>query len=280
VIPRLLPFFLALSVHATDPPAILGVLEQVPAHFSGEPSSRAVRVVFQKQHNEWQPFPNSCEDRACLKTITAKFPPAVTWTLTLSGRNLGQLTASTPNDFEYYSSIGLQKITSKLPVIPSNRPLIANSQPYFKDPDAWKPSSPTPAAAASARHMFRSKFPKVSNCSTQDTNSAKPWQYRDADLKLNKSYSSNKGWSAVQIQLTGYRCDGPQDEPFLDQWFAVSPRGEPIFLGEGLSLVDSGDYANEGNSEVIFAIGRSNEGGYELFYDDFQAHAIFQFSYH
>jgi hypothetical protein len=33
-------------------------------------------------------------------------------------------------------------------------------------------------------------------------------------------------------------------------------------------------------SELVFAIDRANEGGYELFYDDFKKHTVFQFYYH
>jgi hypothetical protein len=138
----------------------------------------------------------------------------------------------------------------------------------------------SPEVAAALRNAFRKKFPKVSNCTTQNDTAAKPWPYRDADIKLSKAYSSNKGWSAVQLLLTGYRCEGPQDDPFIEQWFAVTPRGETTLLGDGMWLVDAGDYDNDGKSEVVFAIDRYNEGGYELFYDDFKGHAVFQFSYH
>jgi hypothetical protein len=285
----------ALTARASDT-ITLGVLEEIPSRYVGESPSRAVRVVFHKQGREWQPFPSDCPDQACLKTIASKYPPTATWTIAISGRNLGQLTAATPKEFEYYSSVGLQNITSNDPVptigkrsadfagflaTPVLRPLIADSQPYYKDPDSWKPSSPSPELAASMRLAFRKKFPKVSNCSPRDGSTAKPWPYRDADIKINKAYASNKGWSAVQLLLTGRnRCEGPIDDPFIDQWFAVTPHGETIFLGQDMWLVDAGDYDNDGKSKLVFAINRYNQGGYELFYDDFKSHAAFHFSYH
>jgi hypothetical protein len=58
------------------------------------------------------------------------------------------------------------------------------------------------------------------------------------------------------------------------------PDGQTTFLGNGMQLVDAGDYDNDGKSELVFAIDRANEGGYELYYDDFKRHAVFQFSYH
>jgi hypothetical protein len=44
-------------------------------------------------------------------------------------------------------------------------------------------------------------------------------------------------------------------------------------------LVDAGDYDNDGKSELVFAIDCANEGGYELFYDDFKKHVL-QFYYY
>ena len=56
--------------------------------------------------------------------------------------------------------------------------------------------------------------------------------------------------------------------------------GTSQFLDNGISLVDAGDYDSDGQSELVFAISRYNRGGYELYYDGFRRHAVFQFSYH
>lgn len=250
------------TVSASEPQIVLGVLEQNPA---------AVRVAFQKNGSEWKPFPSDCPDQACLKTITAEYPPAVTWTIAFSGRAIGQVTAITPKDFELYSAIGLQKIAGKVPSA-GKRPVIANSQPFASDPDSWKPSNSE--LTPTLRAAFRKKFPNASDCE------GKPSPYRDADIKLKKVYSSNKSFSAVQLTLTGNRCEGPPDDPFIDQWFAVTSHGETIYLGQGMSLIDAGDYDNDGKSELVFAIDRYNQGGYELFYNGFQGHAVFQYSHH
>jgi hypothetical protein len=277
---RLLAIFVALGAYASESAIMLGILEQIPGRSVGEPSFRAVRVVFQKKGREWQPFPSACSDQACLETITSEYPPIVTWTIAFSGKSVGQVTAVTPKDFEYYSAIGLQNITSKEPVPAIAKKLVADSQPYYKDSDSWKPSHPSSEVAASLRLAFRKKFPKVSNCVGHDDENPKPWQYRDGDIKLNKAYSSVHNRSIVQVLLTGNRCDTPPDEPFIDQWFAVMPSGQTILLGDGMQLVDAGDYDNDGKSELVFAIDRANEGGYVLFYDDFKGHAAYQFSYH
>lgn len=273
--PRRLLVLLALSVYASEPAITLGVLEEIPGRYLGEPAHRAVRVVFQKLGPEWQPF-------------SSDHPLPVAWTIAFSGRNLGQLTVAN-------STGGLQNVTSQQPVPTIGkrsaefsgflgtlvlRPLIANSQPYFKDPDYWRPSHASPEVTASARRAFRKKFPTVTNCLSRDLETLKLWQYRDADIKLNKAYSSSSNWSVVEVLLTGNHCLEIPDDWFTGQWFAVAPNGETIFLSAGMRLVDAGDYDNDGKSELVFAIERYNQGGYELFYDDFKGHAVFEFSYH
>jgi hypothetical protein len=285
---------LAFTAYSAEPKIILGVLEEIPGHSADQSASRGVRVLFKKDGRDWKPFPSSCDDEACLKAIASKYPSAMTWTITFSGRNLGQVTAATPKTFEFFSDIGVQQITSKGPApavgkrsaefggflqSPVLRPLVAASQPNFKDPELWKPSNPSAAVAALLRQEFRKQFPKVMNC-TQDGGNEKPWPYRDADIKLTKVYSSQRNWSVVQITLERDHCDGPPGDPFVGQWFAITPGGKSIFIGAGMWLVDAGDYDNDGASELVFAINRYDQGGYELFYDDFKGHAVFQFSYH
>lgn len=263
-------WLIAFTLLAEDPKIILGVLEETPGHYVGQPASRGVRVVFQKNGPEWQPF--ASEDS-----------PTIKWTVAYSGRSLGQVMGT---------GAGVQKVTGPVPTVgkrsaefagflgvPIVRPLMADSQPFFKDPDSWKPSRASAGMAASARAEFREKNPSVSNCATPE-GEAKPWTYRDADLKIARAYSSVRHWSVVELLLDRYRCEGPIDDAFASQWFAVSPGGEVKFIGQGMWLVDAGDYDNDGKSEIVFSIDRYDEGGYELFYDDFKGHAVLTFSYH
>jgi len=53
----------------------------------------------------------------------------------------------------------------------------------------------------------------------------------------------------------------------------------PISIRE-CGLVDAGDYDNDGKSELVFSIDRENEGGYQIWYDNFTKHATFKFHYH
>ena len=277
-----------LSAYAAEPDVILGVLEEIPGHYAGEPLSRVVRVAFQKDGREWKAFPASCPDQECLRTIASKFPAKMTWNISFSGRGLGPVAGTSVKEFEFYSDIGIEKLEGPAPSIgkrsaefggflgsPVLRPLIANSQPLYKDPDLWRPSQVSVQADSSLRLAFRKKFPDMSSCKT-----GKPWKYRDADIGIRKTYSSSNGWRVAQLQLPMSDCEGPPDDAFLDQWFAVSPQHEVMFLGSGMWLVDAGDYDGDGASELVFAIDRYNEGGYKLFYDGFKGHAVFAFGYH
>ena len=130
------------------------------------------------------------------------------------------------------------------------------------------------------RQQFRKKFPTVSNCANPNENVDKPWLYRDEDIRILKAYSSKDAWTVARVQLEEYRCDGPADDPFVDQWFAVSPEHGAKFIGSAMWLVDAGDYDNDGRSEIVFSIDDNNSGGYKLLYDDFKKHSTFEFSYH
>lgn len=280
---------------------IVGVLEDVPGAYAGQSDFRVVRAVFQKVGDDWKPFPNDCRDTDCLTAVTRSYPAEVTWTIAFDGRNLGRVRATTPKSFEFYSSIGFEDIVSKTPVptirkrsmeysgfleSPVYRPLIAVSQPNFQDPQQWKRITIQPEVAMSLRQEFRNRFPNVSNCRNPDENSLRPWPYTDVDVKFRKAYRSNDNKIVSSVQLDPWRCDGPVDAPgdnggpFDLQWFLVNPGGKTSFVGSGMWLLDAGDYDADGKSELIFVIDGYDLGGYEIFYDDFAKHAVFNFSYH
>jgi hypothetical protein len=275
---------------------VLGVPEDVPGKYQGESDSRRVRVVFEKDGDSWKALP-TCPDQDCLKTIPSEYPPEMTWTIAFDGKNLGQINSRTPTAYDFYSDVGLQDITSTGPIptvgtklaefagfgslgTPLDRPLLANSQPYFRDPEVWKPAHLSTALVAALHQQFRKRFPNVKNCASPEENIAKPWPYGEQDIEMVTPYSSKNNWSVAELRLKGYRCDGPSDDPFDGQWFVINPEGYISFLGQDMWLVDAGDYDNDGKSEVVFAIDGYNRGGYELFYDDFKKHVAFEFGYH
>ncbi len=276
---------------------ILGVLEDYPGKSPNQSDIQFVRVVFEKNAGDWHPFPTKTKSYHDLPSLTSSYPKEVTWTIAFDGRNLGRITSQPPQQYRYYSEIGMEYITSHGPVPTvgkksadysgsmSNtqvyRPLVAISQPNFADPDQWKRSQLSPEQIAAARQQFRNKFPKASNCKNPEENILRLWKYRDEDIHVTKAYSSKDGSSLIELNLTSYACDGPYDGTgFIGQWYVIEPPGVVRFLGTDMWLVDAGDYDNDGKSEVLFSIDGYNEGGYRLFYQNFNKSAEFVFYYH
>jgi len=287
----------AAVANAEAQTSTLGVLEDVPGVYFGEPNFRSVRIVFQTDGNSWRAFRSDCPDQNCLKTITSEYPSDVTWNVTFNGRNLGQITGHTPKEFKFYAHVGQQEIVSggDVPTVGRRsaefsgfighkvyRPLVANSQAYFLDPDSWEPSQISTAIGGLLRQEFRRKFPKLCRISKKDETKLEPFLYRNQDIKLVKAYGSKQGWRLARLHLeeavdckdteAGFEIDDP--------WFVVDSRQLVRYLDSGMWLVDTGDYDNDGRSEVVFSIDRENRGGYKLFYDDFKKRAVFEFSYH
>jgi hypothetical protein len=201
----------------------------------------------------------------------------VNWTVSFDGKQVGHVVSKTPPSFDFYSTVGQQNIVGSTapPTIgkPSAdfagflgesvyRPLVAVSEPNYRDPEDWKQTQPSTDSMAAVRKAFRSRFPKATNCSQQDIEHEKPWPYTDANTVVSKAYSSNRHWLIAEVVLSGDECDGPPDEAFSSPWFVITPEQQVRFLGSNMWLVDAGDYDNEGKSELVFSIDDYNRGGY------------------
>ena len=292
-------FLLGLTAFANSRPVaenpILGILEDLPGNYVGQSDVRAVRIVFRKRGSNWQAFPSECADEKCLKTLSLSYPSEIIWAITFRGKKLGNISARTRRTFDFYSDVGLQDIVSAGPVPTvgrkSNkynavlgsavyRPLVATSGSFNGDPDSWQ-ATPLPAdLISSVRNEFRREFPRITNCKNPDENIAKPRIYADRNIAFKHVYSSRQHWFLAQTQLLPNRCDGPPGDQFIDQWFVITPRKEIHSIGEGMSLIDAGDYDNDGKSEIVFSIAGQDTSGYKIFYDDFKKHATFEFTYH
>ncbi|HUA14912.1 MAG TPA: hypothetical protein VMG31_06420 [Verrucomicrobiae bacterium] len=275
---------------------ILGVLEESKGHYAGEPNYRDVRVIFQKTGDVWQPFPSNCDNQACLKSLTSTYPDETTWTIAFDGKNLGQVASHAPSDFRWYSDIGQQAIISANPVPTVGtrsaefggyteasvyRPLVANSKPYFADPEQWKPFVPSSDITALLQQAFRKKFPKLCRTSQNDQSKLNEFSYRNEDIKVVKAYASRPGSIVARLHLEAVDCqDTEAGFDIDDPWFFVDATKTVKYFDSGMWLVDAGDYDNDGRSELIFSINREDEGGYEIWYENFTKHATFKFIYH
>lgn len=282
-------------VNASAKRVIVGVLEDIPPAYLGASDVREVRVVFEKSGGEWRPFPNRCPDIECLETIISEYPAEVSWTIAYHGQRLGNL-CSRARKIDFYAHIGLQTIVSSdsVPTIgeksdiyatfgsggPLYRPLIAVSQPDFKDPESWKSTEIPSELFTAFRLQFRQKYPALCSIDRRDE-TVKPFAYREEDIELGKSYTSNKGWTIAQLLLKdAIDCDADVPMVGIAPWFVSDPQDSIQYLDEGIWLIDTGDYDGDGRSELIFQVDGYNLGGYELYYDDFKKHALFEFGYH
>jgi hypothetical protein len=284
----------SLAAKAQSP--ILGVLEDVPPFGSGMPHRRAVRVVFEKEGSEWQAFPSNCSDEHCLSSISVKYPLEIVWTVAFDGRSLGQITSTTPQRFGYYAEVGLQRITSasSVPTVGERsrefggqtdalvyRPLVTNSNPFVSDPEVWKRSTLSLGQVSRVRQAFRQHFGKLCQLAEDHTH-LKPLEYTNENLAIVSTYKAKTGWAIARVRLQGAIDCADTEAGFEidDSWFALDPQMQVQHLGDGIWLVDAGDYDNDGHSELIFSINRDDSGGYELFYDQLKKHAVFQYIYH
>jgi hypothetical protein len=275
---------------------ILGVLEENKGHYSGEPNYRTVRVVFEKNGDAWRTFRSDCDDQACLKAVTSSYPREVKWTIAFDGKNVGQVVSRTPNDFRWYSDVGQQLIisTNPVPTIGSRspefggytdasvyRPLVANSKDYFADPDRWKPFKPSSEVAILLQQAFRKKYPKLCRISQAEQGKLDEFSYRNEEVKVVKAYVSRPGAIVARVHLEAVDCqDTEAGFDIDDPWFFVDTTKTVKYLDSGMWLVDAGDFDNDGTSELIFSINREDEGGYEIWYENFKKHATFKFNYH
>ena len=275
---------------------IVGVLEDINGYWMGKSEYRAIRLVFEKDGAVWKPFPINAHVQAELESLAQIYPRGMRLTVAFDGRSLGTVSTKPLDTFGFNGNVEAENIVTseRVPTVgkksmeyagfpsePVYRPLVAVSQPYFSDPDGWKRSSPTVEQIAAAREQFKVKFPKVTNCKNPTENHPKLWRYRDEDIHVNKAYSSRSGELLIDISLKGYSCDGPLESggPFDGQWYLIRPSGIVEFVGTAMWLVDAGDYNNDGQSEVIFAINAYNTGGYRLYYQDFKKSIEYVFHY-
>jgi len=275
---------------------ILGVLEESKGHHPGEPNYRDVRVIFQKNGDVWQAFQSNCQDQACLKAAASTYPSETTWTVAFDGRNLGQVVSHAPSDFRWYSDVGQQAIisTSLVPTVGTRsvefggyteaavyRPLVANSNSYFADPDRWKPFVPSAEIATLLQQAFRKKYPKLCRISQTEQSKLEEFSYRNEEVRVVKAYASRLGSIVARLHLQAVDCqDTEAGFDIDDPWFFVDATRTAKYLDSGMWLVDAGDYDNDGRSELILSINREDEGGYEIWYENFKKHATFKFNYH
>lgn len=261
----------------------------------GVSSQRFVRPAFEKTRSGWR------------KIVPAPLPARMTWTVAFDGRDLGQIKSEAgwngygPGHNGMPPLTLVQTIVTPAAAVPSigapseefsflgmgptkvRRPLVVVSAPNFSDPDGWKRVTPLPESIATlVRLAFRQDFPHVSRCK-DEVIVQRNWSFPDSALKLPIAYASNKNSFLVVADLDAGDCgyvDDP-DDPLSNPWFFVSANGTVRRLGGFLTLIDAGDYGNDGKSELIFLLEQpENTEGFILYDADLHKQASLIWHYH
>lgn len=255
---------------------------------------RLIRPAFEKGSSGW-------------RVITANSLPAKpSWTIAFDGKNLGSVTSETSHEGaqddigdvraltlvqrivtpESVPNVGqaTQTFAGLMAIGPgkTRRPLVVVSEPYFRDPDGWRRMKSIPDdVAAKVRSTFRRDFPQVQKCKDEEV-IERNWKFPDASLLLTTAYGSDKHAFLIQTRLNAGNCgyvDDPKD-PLSEPWYFVSEAGTRR-LGGLMTLLDAGDYDNDGRSEVIFFLTQPEDtDGFILFDADLCEQARLTWSYH
>ncbi len=229
----------------------------------------------------------------------SSLPTRMNWTIAFDGKILGSVETQTDSDENGLTSV--QKILtppSGIPLVGSaskhfaglladgpakvRRPLVAVSEPYLRDPDGWKRTKLPDDVAALVRTTFRREYPHVNRCKDEQT-AERDWKFPDSALTFPTAYASNKHSFIVKASLNAGECgwvDQP-DDPESEPWFFVSGSGNVLRIGSFMSLLDAGDYDNDGESELIFFVNQGeNTDGFVLFDASFKSHVSLLWHYH
>ncbi len=263
---------------------------------SGVASQRLIRPAFEKVDSVWRLVGSS------------SFPSRMTWTVAFNGRNIGHVESQTNPDRDLNKQENArfltfaQIIATPVRAVPSvgspskdfaglmamgpgemRRPLIVVSRPYVGDPDGWKRLSEPPEKVASeVRSAFRRDFPHIERCEAEKV-LQHDWKFPDSSLSFLALYSSNKKTFLVETGLNAGDCGYVDDseDPQSNPWFLVSAEGDVRRIGSFMTLLDIGDYDNDGRSELIFFLSQPEDtDGFILFDAGLKKQVSLTWEYH
>ncbi|WP_413578600.1 hypothetical protein ACLVWU_08690 [Bdellovibrio sp. HCB290] len=258
--------------------SFLGILEN---RNRDEGLSFVVRAVFKKVDKEWK----------------IGMPPSskTEWSVTSDGETIGSVETSEYKTDGKLSSEGLLKVDTPVEETPQagvlseefgtwtdlkvKRPFVLTKGKFKGDPEQWKKAKPSTELTESVVSEFKKKFKDAYKCKNPDSKFEK-WDYAHSDVKIERSYKSNKDIWLIRAHLKESNCDGPPPDYFTSVWYLIDSKGSISLLNTGSILVDAGDYDGDGSSELIFQIQRYNRGGYIIYWDNLKKNTEFTFSYH
>jgi hypothetical protein len=160
------------------------------------------------------------------------------------------------------------------------------SSGHFEDPEEWKPFTPRLDARAALLGQFRSIVGVAYVCRKQAIAKGSAghdvsFRYTARDLVVRSAYRNARGRQIIALALRSSLegCDAYGLDPqYQNHWFSMD--SVPKHLGDGLDLLDAGDYDGDGHSELIFWMSGEDLDGYVLVYDDLSKRVEFSWNYH
>jgi len=147
--------------------------------------------------------------------------------------------------------------------------LVLVNGPNFRDPDLWKPFTPSDTILRTLFAPLRRAADSVYFCPT-DPEKPVLFEYTWRDLRIIAGYRNRAGRSLIAVELDprAWTCDAMRDSDWDVHWFLLED--QPLLLGVSLELLDAGDYDADGKSEVLFWHANDEDEGYTLFTADFR----------
>lgn len=267
---------------------LIGVLEHPQCK---RERTRAVRVLFARESSGWTSLAGEHP------VGQASFP--TTWTVAFDGRSLGRVTTRDPgwrSEHPWtYPRDRLLNLVGGAPAMPNqdqrfggwceapaDRPLVVVSKANVADPAGWKRRAASPDVRTQVFPSFKAKAGRQVTC-PGGSERVVELNYSARDLSVLAVYMDGQGRRLVAVSLDPglNTCDGPAESAWWPNWFMIPPEsGQPVFLGEGLWLVDAGDYDRDGRSEVLFWFSGYNRDGYVLLTDALATRVEYLWNYH
>lgn len=267
---------------------LVGVLEHPQCK---RENPRAVRVLFAKDASRWTSL--------AAGPPVSEAPLPTSWTVAFDGRSLGRITTNDPgwtSDYPWtYPRDRVLNLVGEGPAMPNqkelfggwceapaDRPLVVVSQANVTDPAGWRRRDAPSDMRKRVFPSFKARAGRQLIC-RGDTAKGTDFDYSVRDLTLLATYGDRQGRRLVGVSLDPKTnsCDGPAESAWWPNWFMIpADNRPPVFLGEGLWLVDAGDYDRDGRSELVFWFSGYNRDGYVLFADELATRVEYLWNYH
>jgi len=288
---------LFLSLWMTPSLCAEGIIIGIAEDSQHEVTPFHARIMFKQTHSGWLVLNSK------LNYQKADLANEQTWTIAFDGKNLGQLSTidveeRTPSCEWCFSRDKVSKLKDigEFPKlgnreqrfqnwlgIPKNRPVVLNSQPFYKDHESWKRLPPKD-------NLLGLIYPNINQILgglAEHCTGAPKWDVDTIkltidDVEVFRVYGNITQELIVSAGVAAKHlkdCDGLIADVHGPIWFYVKEDNVTL-IGYELDLVEAGDFDNDGEIEFIFAHSGINRDGYSLFESGFRSRYDYFWGYH